>query len=636
MATPNEIRPVVRVQAKTELDRIYNDSGTAYALDLFGCFGKKALNEEGFKGFLDGLPPEAAQERAKIEKLIADPSARVDADLSTRTGQLAWAAALGFAFQSNPPGTIRSHAIWRTLTRNPQLSGSLGAAARYVDMAVTNRNATMDWGTPGSWFWFAPDKNHINIDLFHTLLCGFGEDPAPGIKGLAHATGVMMHEVGHSQLTTRWTDKMTELLKREQELLEESKTRKLTRDEFKELARVRTEFSLRMNVMNAAEDNCVNRYAAGQSREFPHDFGESLNMANVLLQGSGYYLKSKELSKGGHSDFSEILEKLMGGSRQREIKEAEKALTNLSKALMLSFYVTNGLFDRDDVDTWKRLGVDPDEIRAENSSGAGTAADKFLGRESDFERLIQMNIGTNGIANLQPSGRDRWLLQSVFARSVQTYADRRCRIIEEIWDQYAARYAKILIDAAEQNAENRMNQKQQGNKNDGQQQNGQGNGSGSSSGQENVDDPALLKVAAADKAAPMNKKVEAPALLPLLMWRALVKWILTTIRCHPRRKTLIKRNAKTAKKMLTRIRLKLSVIWRGKQSRKSARQIKMTRQAIKKVITQENRPIITTCQWILALPREAVKKVLIWRHWRKATGASSESGLTSLSQSLTV
>lgn len=158
MATPNEIRPVVRVQAKTELDRIYNDSGTAYALDLFGCFGKKALNEEGFKGFLDGLPPEAAQERAKIEKLIADPSARVDADLSTRTGQLAWAAALGFAFQSNPPGTIRSHAIWRTLTRNPQLSGSLGAAARYVDMAVTNRNATMDWGTPGAGSGLRPIK----------------------------------------------------------------------------------------------------------------------------------------------------------------------------------------------------------------------------------------------------------------------------------------------------------------------------------------------------------------------------------------------------------------------------------------------------------------------------------------------
>lgn len=257
MNTPDKIQPLAKTETKTELDRIYNDPETAHALDLFERFAKKALNEDGYKAFLDTLPSECAPERTKIEQVLANSSTRVTADLSTRAKQLAWAAALGFVFQNTPPSTIRAHAIWRTLTHNPQLSGSLGASARYVDMAMTNRNATMDWGTPGSWFWFAPDKNHINIDIFHTLLCGFGEDPAPGIKGLAHATAAMMHEVGHSQLTTRWTDKMTELLKREQELLEESKTRKLTRDEFKEQARVRTEFSLRMNVMNAAEDTRI-------------------------------------------------------------------------------------------------------------------------------------------------------------------------------------------------------------------------------------------------------------------------------------------------------------------------------------------------------------------------------------------
>ncbi len=191
------------------LDRIYNDSSTPHALDLSERFAKRELNKAGFNDFLSGLPADAAPERAKLEQLMAGNN--VEADLSTRSGQLVWAAGLAHVFQNSPQGSIRSHAIWRTLTRNPQVSGSLGAAARCVDLSLTNRSATMDWGTPGSWFWFAPDKNHINIDLFYTLLTGFGKDPAPGVKGMAHATGVMMHEVGHSQLTTRFPKRMVEL-----------------------------------------------------------------------------------------------------------------------------------------------------------------------------------------------------------------------------------------------------------------------------------------------------------------------------------------------------------------------------------------------------------------------------------------
>jgi hypothetical protein len=442
MEKPDKTAPV------TELDRIYNDPDTKHALDLSERFAKKSLNEIGFKEFLNTLPPEAAQERAKLEHLIANPGARVEADLSTHAGQMVWAAGLGFVFQNSSPGTIRSSAVWKTLTRNPDLQNSLGAAARYLDLSLTNRNATMDWGTPGSWFWFSPDKNHINIDMFHTLLLGFGKSPAPGMKGIAHATGVMMHEVGHSQLTTRWTDGMKALQEQEAKLMAESKTRKLTRDEYKQLTRIRTEFKLRHNVMNATEDNCVNRYAANQGREFPHDFGESLNICNIVLQGTGYYLKTKESAEnGGHSDFSEILKKMMTGSKQKEIQKAGEALSNLSKAIMLAFYSTNGLFETKDVETWKRLGVDVDAIKGTDGS--------------DFNDLMKQNLSTGGIANLQPAARDRWLLRSVFARSIESYADRRCKIIDDIWDKYAAPYAKVLINAAEENAEKKMDQKAQ-------------------------------------------------------------------------------------------------------------------------------------------------------------------------------
>ncbi|GEM_PF-5209944 len=471
----------IRLSVQTELDRIYNDPFTAYALDLKKRFNEKSLNETSFKEFLDALPSEAAQERSKLEQVMTDPSARVEADLSTRAGQLVWAAGLGFVFQNSKSGTIRSSSLWKTLTRNPQLSGSLGASARYVDLSITNRNATMDWGTPGSWFWFSPDKNHINIDLFHTLLLGFGKDPAPGMKGLAHATGVMIHEVGHAQLSTRYTDAMLPLKERVDKLLEESKTRKLTRDEFKQLSRTRKEFELRHDIYNATEDNCVNRYAANQSIEFPHDFAESLNTANVTLQGSGAYLRAVEQGNLPQK------QGLTLAPKQKEIADAEEALSKLRKALALSFYTTNGLFETSDTETWKNLGVDPADIKGVDNS--------------NFDDLMKQCVGAEGVANLQPAARDRWLFRSVFARSVEAYADRRCKLIDGIWDKYAAPYAQVLIDAAEENAENKMNQKQQqsedqkngqseGSKQQGEKQSDGTSGSGSQQNQQNSDDPS--------------------------------------------------------------------------------------------------------------------------------------------------
>src|SRR3989338_7123059 len=83
------------------LDRIYNDPDTAIALNLIERFRQKdGLSDTGLKEFLDGLPSDAKSERTKIEQVLSNSGARVDADLSTRSKQLAWAAALGFVSQS--------------------------------------------------------------------------------------------------------------------------------------------------------------------------------------------------------------------------------------------------------------------------------------------------------------------------------------------------------------------------------------------------------------------------------------------------------------------------------------------------------------------------------------------------------
>ena len=469
MAKVSPLQTQEGVQDSASLDHIYDDPSTVHALELFERFAKRSLAGEGLQAYLDTLPADAAPERAKLEGLLSGTESNAQIDLSSRSNQLVWAAGLGHVFQTNPPKFARSHPIWRAITDNPQVQGSLSSAARFIDLSVTNRNATMDWGTPGSWFWFSPDKNHVNIDLFNTLLTGFADDPAPGIKGMAHTSGVMMHEVGHSQLTTRFTDKMMELKTREEELVEASEERKLTQDEFKELTRVRTEFGMRMNVMNAAEDNCVNQYAANHGREMPHDFSASLNVCNVVLQGTGHILKTPP----ENSDANDA------------VSQAQKSFADLNKAIALSFYATNGLFDRGDIETWKRLGIDPDAIKASDTASGQSAADHFLNTgKSDFERLLDLNVGASGMAGQQPQIRDRQLLRSIFARSIETYADRRCRIVDEIWDKYAAQYADVILDAAEQDAQNRMDQKQQENAQNGQQQDGQEQGDGQDNSQD--------------------------------------------------------------------------------------------------------------------------------------------------------
>lgn len=408
----------------TELDRIYNLPDTDQVLDLFERFRDRKLDDAGLADYLKSFAP--SREIDKVMNLIGGKSGAEEPDLTTRAGQLIWSAGLAHIAQTLPTSAVRTHPVWLALTSDSRLAGSLGTSARYIDLAVSNRTVTMDWGTPGSWFYFRPDINHINIDLFYTLAAGFDDDQAPGLFGVAHATAVMMHEVGHSQLTKRFTDAMIALQKQEQAYLEKAKLNgSLTRDEFKELGKIRKEFELRMMVMNAAEDNCVNQYAAMQGNQFPHDFGQSLNIANVLLQGSGQLLR-----KGSKPQVT-----------NDPIEAAQAALGQLYGALGNAFHTTNNLFDTYDLDTWRRLGIDPDAIQ---STGA-----KLAKGETDFEHLMDMAVGPSGLSHLQPTVRDRWLLQTLFNSSVKNYANRRCRIIDDIWDQYAKIHAQVIIDATD-------------------------------------------------------------------------------------------------------------------------------------------------------------------------------------------
>lgn len=431
------------------LDEIYNDPSTKAATTLFKAFAKRSFTREDYTSFIDSLENLPAAEKDKIQHIFDGATYKIEADLTNRDAQLAWAAALAHITLTQTDTSVRRHPVWQTLTHNPRLTNSLTAAARYIDMSMSNPDVSMDWGTPGSWFYFTPDKNHINIDLFHTLICGFDDQGQDGFDGFAHSIAVMMHEIGHAELTVRFPKRMQDLKDRDDALIKRGKKQKLTDLQRKELMRTKLEFALRMSVFNAAEDNCVNRYAANIAKEFPHNFSKSLNIVNMILQGSAMFLDGEHHLNPEKSKVQELMEKAFNNQDDRRLRDAQMALDRLNRVLALSFYTSNGLFSAKDYKTWERLGIDPKTIRRSGTTDEDAQQSPY----KDFDDLMRMNVGYSGIAYMQPAAQEKWSLKSTFQSRVTHYADERCAMIEKIWNEYAAEHAQILIDAVERLAD---------------------------------------------------------------------------------------------------------------------------------------------------------------------------------------
>lgn len=424
--------------SQTLLDHIYDDPNTTHALEIFERSAKRALNANDLATFLDSLPSETIAEQDKIRQLISGQNGNVEADLTSSEKALAWKAALDFVFLNEQPQSIRSHPIWRILTKNRVVQDSLRSASRLVDLSSINRNATMDWGTPGSGFWFSPEKNHINIDL--SAILGHGFVQVPGTNSwYAHGTVQMVHEIRHAEWTNRFPDAQAALQKREAELLGAAQKRKLKPEEFLELQRVRVEFQLRHSIFNPAEDATVDDGVLQSRADLPYPLQYSLNLQNVLYQGTGQFMRHR-----AEIELQIANERAVAANdpKTKTVFEAKQQLDILRKSIVQLFYSQNGLFDPNDMESWKKQGIDPSTLPY-------------------FNDLTQLIVGPAGMKYQHPVTTDRWLLRSVFSRSVDSYAERRCRIVDEIWDKYAAPYAQVLIEAAENNAQNQIDQKKQ-------------------------------------------------------------------------------------------------------------------------------------------------------------------------------
>ena len=295
------------------IERILKEPLTRHRRILVQIFQNKDLEfpREGLDKFIEMLPqtPYLEREVENLKHALEKGECKWEPNIATPENQLMWAAALiyiekgGNTVQSDWPyefkniSDISQTRIWKQLTESSFADAELKQHAYHLASTVRNPETRIGWNKPGTWFYYSPDENRINLDFMNSLLGGF-----------EHTRSVVFHEIAHSQLTVRFTKRMRAIYEEMKELKERAQENKkaagntrynvkgkLSKEEYKRLAMLSAEFNLWMKLFNVAEDNCVNRYSANKSKELAQDYGRCLDdyieflrsaisRSNVVLQ----------------------------------------------------------------------------------------------------------------------------------------------------------------------------------------------------------------------------------------------------------------------------------------------------------------------------------------------------------------
>ncbi|MDE3016383.1 MAG: hypothetical protein KGI29_05620 [Pseudomonadota bacterium] len=410
------------------------------------------------------------REITNTETAIRTGRAAQAPNLEYPSTQLLWAASLGHII-SNPdtvgnwPATNRADnvtktALWKQITSSPYMREELRDHAFHIADSIRNPNARIRWGTPPTGYpavgyYYNQEENLVNIDLLWSLL-----------GGIEHSRAANLHEIGHSQLTTKFTPKMQAIRKEMEGLEEKKKKGELKPEDYKRMASLSTEWQMRYQLFDEAENNVVDRYAANQSQRMAQDYAWSRNNVETVACGAGKQVLEHRAKKD--------LPETETPAEPNAAAEAQKKFENLSRAVRMSFFRNNGLFADTD-EGWKEIGVDRSTIEALPKK----AGDPAPVNEQAFADLMEYCGGKKGLENLQPSPRDRLFGAGSYVRKVDEFADKRNAIIDEVFDRYASPLLKEVLKEQEKQLDEQMQEHaQQGGGQDQQQQNKQQGQSG--------------------------------------------------------------------------------------------------------------------------------------------------------------
>ena len=361
-----------------------------------------------------------------------------------------------------------------------------------VNKATKNPSVRFKWGMPGTWFYFSPQDNNINIDLLQTMIGGFHD-----------TLSIVLHEVGHSQLTLAWPPEQQKMIKELEPFTDKiKKKQKLTQEEYKRYRVLSKELQLRHRVTDACENAPVNRYAASRKGRLGTAMRKSLNRIFMEVSGGGLLYMRNERNKNtspeerAMQEMQKQLEKLtdqipgMKDKKKSKKRHDEDLIpadgdpnTNQAKfqnviwVINTVFYQNNRLFGARPSD-WEKVGVRPHDIQLDPDIREDVL-EQFPNAKKhwnpDLAVLIELCGGKEGLENLQPNEADKYKFgKDYFNVQADYYMDRRNELNQNIWDWYMKKLADEQLEEEEEKAEQDLKDKQDQDGQDGQDQDGEG------------------------------------------------------------------------------------------------------------------------------------------------------------------
>jgi|GEM_PF-3054196 len=359
------------------------------------------------------------EELANAGEAVREGLAPEEPNLKTPEKQLLWAAHLLYLI-FNPElmefwpahrrgkGPLHTTQLWRQVLSSKTVRYLRALYGSHIFNLLRQNDLMVGWGAPGTWFSFSlqPPPGKINCDLLYSMLAGFD-----------HSRACVVHEISHAVLTKGIPFYIRDLSDAIQSIEGQDQAYALSQ-----------ELQLKQYFLNAAEDNCINRFTEQIGKVFGQDYGYSLNNFYTSIGDVGRrFLKQREV----YPDSS-----------------PENQFKNLTFIISRVFLANNGLFDNS-AEAWASLMARPDWIKGRDRDNP----EEFLDAEASFEQLLEM---CEEVEHYYPPLQELSGGPDYYGEQAEAYAERRFELILEMWDLYAADIVKDILEDEETEAEDAM------------------------------------------------------------------------------------------------------------------------------------------------------------------------------------
>ena len=303
---------------------------------------------------------------------------------------------------------LHTTALWKQLLDSHHVRYLRALFGSHIYNLLRNDKILIGWGPPGSWFSYNVHAARINCDLLYSMLVGFD-----------HARACTVHEIGHAVQTKGIPHYIQELNDAVQDMEGPDAEDAMSQ-----------ELQLKQYFLNAAEDNCINRYTTEIGGVFGQDYGYSLN----------YF----------YTAIGDIGRRFVGRQDVYPEKTPQTRFKNLTFIISRAFLTNNGLFENTPED-WELVMAKPEWVIGRDRY----KPEEFLDNAASFQQLMEMCLE---VEHYFPPLQEMAGGPKHYAEQAEAYAAKRFDLIYEMWQLYAQDLADEILEKEDGDASDAMDQ----------------------------------------------------------------------------------------------------------------------------------------------------------------------------------